>query len=55
LRVNSDVTEPETQLDVNATKECPSVGPEEFPAPIGKLLGLNPPGRKWNGCGRIRR
>jgi hypothetical protein len=41
LRVNSDVMEPEkTQLDVSATEQCPGVDPEEFPAPIGKLLGL---------------
>jgi acyl-coenzyme A thioesterase PaaI-like protein len=41
LRANSDVMEPEkTQLDVNATEQCPGVDPEEFPAPIGKLFGL---------------
>jgi hypothetical protein len=41
LRVNSDATEPETQRDaVNAIEECPEVAPEQFPAPIGKLLGL---------------
>jgi uncharacterized protein (TIGR00369 family) len=40
LRVNSDLTEPETQLDVSATEQCPGPKPEEFPAPIGKLLGL---------------
>ena len=41
LRVNSDATEPETQLDVvNAIEQYPGVAPEEFPAPIGKLLGL---------------
>jgi uncharacterized protein (TIGR00369 family) len=34
LRVKSEVTEP------NATEQRPSSGPEEFPAPIGKLLGL---------------
>jgi uncharacterized protein (TIGR00369 family) len=45
LRDNSDTTDSETQLDlfnVNAA-------PEEFPAPIGKLLGLRITGR---GAGR---
>jgi uncharacterized protein (TIGR00369 family) len=40
LRVNSNIMKPETQLDVNPTGPCPEAGPEEFPAPIGKLLGL---------------
>jgi uncharacterized protein (TIGR00369 family) len=41
LRANSDATEPESQLDaVNVIEELPDVAPEEFPAPIGKLLGL---------------
>jgi uncharacterized protein (TIGR00369 family) len=41
LRGNSDATEPETQLDaVNAIEECPDDAPEQFSAPIGKLLGL---------------
>jgi uncharacterized protein (TIGR00369 family) len=46
LRVDSDANEPESQLDVanadvaNAMERCPSVASEEFPAPIGKLLGL---------------
>jgi len=41
LRGNSDPTESETQLDaVNVIEQCPDVAPEEFPAPIGKLLGL---------------
>jgi acyl-coenzyme A thioesterase PaaI-like protein len=40
LRINSDVMKPETQLDVNATEQCPGVEPEKFPAPIGKFLGL---------------
>jgi acyl-coenzyme A thioesterase PaaI-like protein len=41
LRVNSDATESETQLDANnAIEQRPDVAPEEFPAPIGKLLGL---------------
>jgi uncharacterized protein (TIGR00369 family) len=41
LRVNSDATEPETQLDaVNVIEQPSDVAPEEFPAPIGKLLGL---------------
>src|SRR5258707_11858010 len=39
LRVNSDAS-PETQLDVNAIEQSPRVASEEFPAPIGKLLGL---------------
>jgi len=42
LRVNSDAREPETQLEVvNAIERYPGVAPEEFPAPIGKLLGLS--------------
>ena len=41
LRGNSDATESETQLDpVDVIDQCPDVAPEEFPAPIGKLLGL---------------
>jgi uncharacterized protein (TIGR00369 family) len=41
LRGNSDARESETQLDaVNVIEQCPDVAPEEFPAPIGKLLGL---------------
>ena len=41
LRGNSDATESETQLDAdNAIEQCRDVAPEEFPAPIGKLLGL---------------
>jgi uncharacterized protein (TIGR00369 family) len=41
LRVNSDATESETQLGAdNAIEQCPDVASEEFPAPIGKLLGL---------------
>jgi uncharacterized protein (TIGR00369 family) len=40
LRGNSDVTEPKTQLDVNPAKH-PDMEPGQFPAPIGKLLGLN--------------
>jgi uncharacterized protein (TIGR00369 family) len=40
LRGNSDAAESETPLDVvNDVEQCPNV-PEEFPAPIGKLLGL---------------
>jgi uncharacterized protein (TIGR00369 family) len=41
LRVNSDATEPETQLDAaNGIEQFRAVAPGEFPAPIGKLLGL---------------
>ena len=41
LRVNSDATEPETQLDaVKVIEHISAVAPGEFPAPIGKLLGL---------------
>jgi uncharacterized protein (TIGR00369 family) len=41
LRGNSDAMESETQLDaLNAIEPSPDVAPEEFPAPIGKLLGL---------------
>jgi uncharacterized protein (TIGR00369 family) len=41
LRRNSDAAESETQLDaVNVIEQGPDVAPEEFPAPIGKLLGL---------------
>jgi len=41
LRGNSDATESETQLDaVNVIEQRPDVASEEFPAPIGKLLGL---------------
>jgi uncharacterized protein (TIGR00369 family) len=41
LRGNSDAPESETQLDaVNVVEQYPDVAPEEFPAPIGKLLGL---------------
>jgi uncharacterized protein (TIGR00369 family) len=41
LRGNSDAVESETQPDaVSITEQCPDVAPEEFPAPIGKLLGL---------------
>ena len=40
LPVNSDAAEPKTQLDVNATEQRPDMEPEQFPAPIGKLLGL---------------
>jgi uncharacterized protein (TIGR00369 family) len=38
---SSDTREPKTQLDaVNLIKHFPDDTPEEFPAPIGKLLGL---------------
>ena len=41
LRGNSDTAEPKTQLDAaKVVEQCPEVAPEEFPAPIGKLLGL---------------
>jgi uncharacterized protein (TIGR00369 family) len=41
LRVNSEAREPEAQLDVaNVIEQCPNAAPEQFPAPIGKLLGL---------------
>ncbi len=40
LRVNPDVIEPDTHLDVNATEQRPDMEPDQFPAPIGKLLGL---------------
>jgi uncharacterized protein (TIGR00369 family) len=41
LRGNSDATKSETQLDAaKVIDQCPEVAPEEFPAPIGKLLGL---------------
>jgi uncharacterized protein (TIGR00369 family) len=39
LRVNSNMT-PEAQLDVNTMGQYLGEGSEEFPAPIGKLLGL---------------
>jgi Domain of unknown function (DUF4442) len=42
LRVNSDATELETQLDAaSALEQCPDLAQEDFPAPIGKLLGLS--------------
>jgi uncharacterized protein (TIGR00369 family) len=40
LRVNLDLTKPETECDVEATERQPGARPEEFPAAIGKLLGL---------------
>jgi uncharacterized protein (TIGR00369 family) len=40
LRAGSEGMEPETERDVEATEQRPGIGPEEFPAPIGKLLGL---------------
>jgi uncharacterized protein (TIGR00369 family) len=40
-RGNPDAAKSETQLDaVNVIEQLPDVAPEEFPAPIGKLLGL---------------
>jgi len=42
LRVDLNAREPETRIDeVNTIEPCPSLVPEEFPAPIGKLLGLS--------------
>jgi uncharacterized protein (TIGR00369 family) len=50
LRGNSDAAESETQLDpVNVAGQGLDAAPEEFPAPIGKLLGLTITGR---GAGR---
>jgi uncharacterized protein (TIGR00369 family) len=41
LRDNSGAAESETQLDAaKVIEQSPEVAPEEFPAPIGKLLGL---------------
>jgi uncharacterized protein (TIGR00369 family) len=41
LRGNSDATESEAQLDpVNVVQQYQNPAPEEFPAPIGKFLGL---------------
>jgi uncharacterized protein (TIGR00369 family) len=41
LRANSNVTEPESRCDaVNVIEQLADVASEEFPAPIGKLLGL---------------
>ena len=41
LRDSSVATHAETQLDAaKVIEERPDAGPEEFPAPIGKLLGL---------------
>ena len=41
LRGDSDGAESETQLDaVKVVEQRPDVAPEEFPAPIGRLLGL---------------
>ena len=41
LRCNSDTAESETQLDpVEVVERGPDLAPDEFPAPIGKLLGL---------------
>ena len=37
LPINS---EPKTQLDLNATQQLLDMRPEQFPAPIAKLLGL---------------
>jgi uncharacterized protein (TIGR00369 family) len=40
FQVKSDLTGSKTRLDVSATEPRSSVAPEEFPAPIAKLLGL---------------
>ena len=41
LRVNWDAAKSQTQLDaVNAVEQRPGLAVGEFPAPIGKLLGL---------------
>jgi uncharacterized protein (TIGR00369 family) len=41
LRENSDVAESGTLLDArNVIEQGPDMTPEEFPAPIGRLLGL---------------
>ena len=40
LRVDSGVTGPKTQLHVHATEQRPDMELEQFPAPLGKLLGL---------------
>jgi uncharacterized protein (TIGR00369 family) len=41
MRGNSDPAESQTQLDAtNVVEQRPDVAPEEFPAPIAKLLGL---------------
>ena len=37
---NSDLSVSNSRLDGNATEPLSGVAPEEFPAPIGKLLGL---------------
>src|SRR5260370_5703220 len=41
LRGDSDGAESETKLDaVKVVEQRPDVEPEEFPAPVGRLLGL---------------
>jgi uncharacterized protein (TIGR00369 family) len=40
FRKNSDLGESNSRLDEDATIGRSSVAPDEFPAPIGKLLGL---------------
>ena len=40
LRVSSDVREPKTQLNKNDTEQHPDLEEDQFPAPVGKLLGL---------------
>jgi uncharacterized protein (TIGR00369 family) len=46
LRESSEASASEPQLDaVNALDQGPDEAPEEFPAPIGKLLGLRITGR----------
>ena len=40
LRVNFDLMKPEAERYGEAPEQHPGIGPEEFPAPIGRLLGL---------------
>jgi uncharacterized protein (TIGR00369 family) len=40
LRGNSDAAQAQTQLDANTDGQGPNAALDEFPAPIGKLLGL---------------
>jgi hypothetical protein len=41
LGISSEATEPETEFEaVNVIEQHQDVAAEEFPAPIGKLLGL---------------
>jgi uncharacterized protein (TIGR00369 family) len=40
LRLNSDIREPKTQLNMNGTGQHLDIEGEQFPAPVGNLLGL---------------